>query len=187
MPSSGSTRSPSADRSVPLYLWVAGDDHPKACTGRRLLRAGAALPVAPAPFRGLLLDPHSPVPLSRGDRGLARGGIAAVDCSWNRLGERGGYPAGPFDRVADRQRRRLPWMLAGNPQHFGRLGELNTAEALAAALWVLGRTGQARRVLDVVGAGDSFPSLNGELLSDYSLARGPTGIRRVEQDYFGPG
>lgn len=187
MRSSGNTPSPSRKRGIPLYLWVAGDDHPKACTGRRLLRAGLVVPVESRRMRlpGLLLDPHAETPLSPVDRRQAANGLAAVDCSWNRLGARGGYPPGPLDGVPERLRRRLPWLLAGNPQHYGRLGELNTAEALAAALVVLGASAQARELIGAVGAGSSFFDLNRDLLQAYAEVGGPPGIRSVEQDYFG--
>ncbi len=186
MRSSGSTRSPSPEPPIPLYLWIAGEDHPRACTGRRLTAAGLVrrLDLRRGPPRGLLLDPHAPLPLSRADRALAAEGISAVDCSWNRLNERGGYPAGPVDRVPPERRRRLPLLLAGNPHHYGRVGELNTAEALAAALTVLGSPAQGRELLDRIGSGDGFLVLNRAPLSDYMTARSAEEVERAESEYF---
>lgn len=183
MRSSASTPSPSPDAAVPLFLWIVGEDHPRACTGRRLaahrlVRVLAPRATAPA---AILLDPHAEQPLSPSDaHRVHRRGIAAVDCSWNRLGERGRYPSGRSDGFPPERRRRLPWLRAGNPQHYGRVGELNTVEALAAALYVLGRPAQADHVLDATGSGRSFPDLNSLLLREYAAATDADGIRAVE-------
>ena len=187
MRSSASTRNRSSDETLRLHLWVVGDDHPRACTGRRLVRAGLVQAVGrPAPpFRGVLLDPHAATPLSPADRTAARAGLAAVDCSWNRLARRGGYPTGPFDRVPPSRRRRLPWLLAANPHHFGRVGELNTVEALAAALVVLGESDHARRLLDAVGANDALLRLNSLALAAYGTAADASAVQRAETDLFG--
>ncbi len=186
MRSSGNTPSRSPDRQFPLYLWIVGDDHPRACTGRRLARVGLvqSLDNRRSRLHGLLLDPHVPTPLSRADRRLASAGISAVDCSWNRLGARGHYPAGPLDRVPAEHRRRLPYLLAGNPQHYGRFNELNTAEAFAAALTVVGARDQAEELLHRIGSGVSFFELNAELLTNYAAAPSAEAIGAVERDYF---
>lgn len=187
MQSSASTRSRSPDAGVPLFLSVVGDDHPRACTGRRLLRRGAAerFDAEHQSPRGLLLDPYASVPLSVADRPLARArGIYAVDCSWNRLHDRGGYADGALGRVPQERRRRLPLLLAGNPQHFGRLGELNTAEALAAALVVLGERDRARGLLAASPSGESFLSLNASLLESYATADSAGEILAAERQYF---
>lgn len=183
MRSSASTPSPSPEPAVPLFLWIVGEDHPRACTGRRLAAhhlVHVLPPRATAPA-AILLDPHVDVPLSASDaRRTRRRGIAAVDCSWNRLGERGGYPTGGSDAFPPERRRRLPWLRAGNPQHYGRVGELNTAEALAAALYVIGVPDQADHLLDATGSGRSFPDLNSLLLREYAAAPDASGIRAVE-------
>ena len=187
MESSASTLNRTRSGEVPLYLWVAGEDHPKACTGRRLLRRGLARAVggrAPTGKVPILLDPRADEPLSRADRALARSeGVAAVDCSWNLLHSRGGYPEGPtwFARLP---RRRLPLLLAGNPQHYGRLGELNTAEALAASLRVLGDTAGAERLLESFPGAEGFWALNRALFESYAAAADPTEIRAAESSFF---
>lgn len=188
MPSSGSTPNRSPDRPFPLLLWVVGDDHPKACTGRRLLRAGLVHERGRGggPFRGVLLDPYGGRVLSPADRDAARAGVAAVDCSWNRLHRRGAYPAGPFDRVRGERRRRLPWLLAANPQHFGRVGQLNTVEALAAAVYVLGEPERARALLAAVGANEALLTLNARQLAAYAAARSVAAVERAEAALFRP-
>jgi pre-rRNA-processing protein TSR3 len=189
MRSSASTLRPPADGPIPLFLRVAGEDHPKACTGRRLLRRGLAQPLPTSGHHrvpAILLDPHATVPLSAADRASAEaGGLLAVDCSWNRLGARGALPgvAGPRDRHAHR---RLPFLVAANPQHYGRLAELNTGEALAAGLAVLGRRSEADRLLAVLPGGANFLAINRERIERYAAARGPEEVLAAERELFGP-
>jgi pre-rRNA-processing protein TSR3 len=189
MPSSGSTRNPPTERPVPLWLLVAGEDHPKACTGRRLLRRRYVLPLAPARrprHPPLLLDPRAEAPLTPLDRPAARlGGVLGVDCSWNRLAERGGYPTEATWLRRLTTRRRLPWLLAGNPQHYGRLGELNTAEAFAAALVILGEPERAITVADTFAGGPGFLALNEGPLAEYARARDRAEVELAEAAFFG--
>jgi pre-rRNA-processing protein TSR3 len=189
MPSSASTPSLSAEASdgFPLFVLLAWEDHPKACTGRRLLRLGQAKALRLSVIRSrvpVLLDPRGSVPLSPVDRSIARErGLLVVDCSWNRLEARGGFPARypGLDRLPHR---RLPWLVAGNPQHYGRLGELTTAEAFAAALSILGETARARALLNSFAGGPAFFLLNAEPVASYQDARTPEEVVRREHDFF---
>ena len=187
MRSSGSTPNRRSRRPIARYVLVVGDDHPKACTGRRLLRQGLALPPPPRNLeRGpVLLDPFAPDPLSGADLGAAeREGIAAVDCSWNRLSERGqlrgrrgtgtGLP------------RRLPLLVATNPQHFGRIGQLNTVEALGAALYLLDRPSEAKELLQGFAGGEALLEVNRHRLERYRGLRSPEEVRATERALFGP-
>ncbi len=187
MPYSGSTRNRSASPGAPLWVVLAREDHPKACTGRRLVRQGLArefrrtTPRRPGP---ILLDPRAPFPLTTADGAQARaGGLLVVDCSWNRLARRGGFglEMGWLDRYTHR---RLPWLLAGNPQHYGRVGELNTAEAMAAALEILGEPDRATRVAETFAGGPGFLALNRALLDSYRAARTPEDIVAAEHAFF---
>jgi len=189
MSSSGSTPSPSAEPELPLFVLLVGEDHPKSCTGRRLLRRGLARPI-PArtsrSSRAIVLDPHADRPLSPDDRTEAlRSGILAVDCSWNRLGERGRLPTLGDAVSRHAVRRRLPILLAANPQHFGRPTELNTVEALAAATFVLGRRTQAERLLEGFRGGPEFLLLNRDRLSAYAGAPDAVRVRDAERSLFG--
>jgi pre-rRNA-processing protein TSR3 len=189
MRSSGSTHSPRRDPRARLFIVLAGEDHPRACTGRRLLARGLARRVLdterlrPAP---VLLDPYAPEPLGGADRAaVARGGVLAVDCSWNRLSERGQFPTGLAGAGAHAHRRRLPLLVATNPQHYGRLAQLNTAEALAAALLIVGRPAEARDVLAGFGGANSFFEVNDERFRAYAKARNSDAVRAEEQRLFG--
>ncbi len=187
MRSSAVTLSPSPSEGIPLLLLLAGEDHPKACTGRRLLRRGLVRPVRrisglrPPP---IVLDPHAPEPLSRADRPLAhRGGVLAVDCSWNRLARRGRLPG--IATEPGGVPRRLPLLIAANPQHYGRLAELNTVEALSAALYVLGRRSDAARLLEGFRGGDGFLTINRERLDLYAGRASPESVLAAEKKLYG--
>ena len=189
MPSSGSTRNPRRSRPVRLYIALAGEDHPKACTGRRLLHRGLAREVrriegiSPTP---VVLDPYAPDPLGPSDRKAAvRGGILAVDCSWNRLSERGRFPGSEEGERGRGIRRRLPILIATNPQHYGKPAQLNTVEALAAALYLVGRPADAERILEGFSGSDSFLRVNAERLAAYTRERDAAGVRAAERRLFG--
>jgi pre-rRNA-processing protein TSR3 len=190
MRSSGSTPSPPRRTEVPLLIVLAGEDDPRHCSGRRLLRAGEAdeVPLGrPPSSRAVLLDPHAEVPLSRADRPAAlSGGVVVVDCSWNRIGRNGRYPVEIPWLARMGVRRRLPWLVAANPQHHGRFAELNTAEALAASLFVLGEATRARRLLAPFAGGESFFSLNAAPLAAYDHAEAAEGILAAETSAWGP-
>ena len=188
MRSSGSTRNRRTRRPIDRYVLVLGDDHPKACTGRRLLRQGLATSLSARHLGhgGLVLDPFATHPLSGNDRSVAeRGGLAAIDCSWNRLSERGRFP-GRMESDSGRPRR-LPLLVATNPQHFGRIGELNTAEALGAALFLLGHREEAKELLAGFAGGEAFFEVNRDRLEHYRRARTPEEVLAAERALFGPG
>jgi len=187
MGSSGSTPSP-PDRPIRLGIVLVGDDHPRKCTGRRLVRLGLAVEVRPprgGRARPVVLDPYARLPLTAADRPRAEAdGLVAIDCSWNRLSARRERDEDAGVGVRGGANRRLPMLVASNPQHFGRLGELNTVEALAAALWLLGRPREAQRILAGFAGGSAFLLLNRDRLDRYSHAASPDVLVREERAFF---
>jgi pre-rRNA-processing protein TSR3 len=189
MRSSGSTRKHRPEAPLRLLVVLKGEDHPKACTGRRLLRWGRVARVpredASSP-RPIVLDPYSSTPLSAADRGAAeRGGLLAVDCSWNRLASRGTFPGAGSGNGPLRTHRRLPILIATNPQHYGRLAQLNTVEALTAALSILGRGEEAERLIAGFRGGDEFLKVNQTRLERYRAAAAADDITTAEKGLFG--
>jgi pre-rRNA-processing protein TSR3 len=189
MRSSASTLKHRGKAALRLLIVLAGEDHPKACTGRRLLRWGRAVRVpredasAPPP---IVLDPYSSTPLSSADRGTAeRGGVLAVDCSWNRLNSRGAFPGVGLGNRPRETHRRLPILIATNPQHYGRVAELNTVEALSAALYILGRTEEAEQLMEGFRGGDEFLAVNRTRLERYRRAAVPADVATAERALFG--
>jgi pre-rRNA-processing protein TSR3 len=189
MRSSGSTRSRPAEVPVRLFIALVGEDHPKACTGRRLIARGLARPArdgAHRIHRPITLDPHAAHPLSPLDRArVDAAGLLAVDCSWNQLAARGRLPDRPSETGRPAPRRRLPILVAANPQHYGRVTELNTAEALAAAVYLVGRRAQAEGLLNGFRGGDQFLEINRERLDAYAAAADADAVCAVERRLFG--
>jgi len=188
MRSSGSTRSPRRSAALRLLVVLAGEDHPKACTGRRLLRWGRVVRV---PHEGagahapVVLDPYSPAPLSGADRDAAEGGgLLVVDCSWNRLSSRGAFPGAEGRGRRRGMHRRLPVLVATNPQHYGRIAQLNTVEAFCAALSILGRSEEAKSVIAGFAGGEELLELNRDRLYRYRAAAGPNDVTAAEKVLF---
>jgi len=189
MRSSGSTHNPRRSAPLRLFIVLAGEDHPKACTGRRLIRWGRVVRIAreraasPSP---VILDPYAPTPLSGADFEVAaRGGVLAVDCSWNRLSARGAFPGAERHERTQGIRRRLPMLVATNPQHYGRVAELNTAEALAAALYVLGRRDDAAGLLAGFAGAEEFLEVNRDRLERYRRSVSASEVTQAEKSLFG--
>lgn len=184
MPSSATTPTRRDHPVIPLWLVVRGDDHPKACTGRRLLRRGAVrlLHNSHGATRPIALDPYAPTVLSPRDRPYAeRHGLLVLDCSWNRLSERGQLGPEPEPREV---RRRLPFLLATNPQHYGRVGQLNSAEAFGAALAVLDHEPEGRALLASFHGGPAFFEVNASRLRRYRAAGNSRAVLAAERGAF---
>ncbi len=189
MRSSATTRNLPDGPPIPRWISVRGDDHPRACTGRKLLALGRARPFSPgrSAARPLTLDPYATEVLSRADRPYAlRHGVLVQDCSWNALSSRASsgrerLPSGGGPR------RRLPLLLAGNPQHFGRWGELNSVEAMAAALVVLEEREEAASLLEGFRGGLGFLDVNRDRFDRYARARDGREVKRMEREGFDGG
>jgi pre-rRNA-processing protein TSR3 len=99
------------------------------------------------------------------------------------LAERGSLPGLGSDRNGIH--RRLPILVAANPQHYGRIAELNTVEALSAALYILGQRTDAERLLEGFRGGGGFLTINRERLEAFARARGPDAVRALEHELYG--
>lgn len=134
----------------------------------------------------VILDPYAPTPLSAADGDAARdGGLLVVDCSWNRLSSRGTFPGDEGGRRRHGSHRRLPMLVAANPQHYGRVAQLTTAEAFSAALYVLGWIAEAEGVIDGFAGGPEFLAINRARLERYRVAAGPAEVVAAEKNLFG--
>ncbi len=78
----------------------------------------------------------------------------------------------------------LPALIAANPVNYGKPTKLTTAEALAAALYILGHRDQSREVLGKFKWGPHFTALNENLLNDYSKSQSSDEVIAVQKEYF---
>jgi pre-rRNA-processing protein TSR3 len=82
------------------------------------------------------------------------------------------------------QGRMLPLLLAANPVNWGKPGKMTTAEALAAALYLIGKEEQARKLLGAFRWGEQFFILNKEPLDAYRDAKSSSELVDLQFEFF---
>jgi pre-rRNA-processing protein TSR3 len=169
-----------AQKDVRLYLYHAKQCDPKKCSGKKLAKFNLARlyeHIGETPRGAILMDPRAEKALSRADD--LKKGIVVLDCSWEHAED-----VFPILDKLDLQPRALPYLLAANPVNFGRPFRLSSAEAFAAALYILGREEQARQVLSKFKWGNVFFELNAEPLADYVAAKNSTEVVEAQKMYI---
>ena len=162
-----------------LHVRYEGDDDPDKCTARRLAQQGHATlhRSARAVPAGIVLDPYAEQALSPADGARAPGDrLVALDCSWETA------EAEVFD--LEGPHRALPFLVAGNPVNFGTPFQLNTAEAFAGALAILGENDQAEAIMDEFSWGHTFLELNEEPLRRYAECADSSEVVAVQDEYM---
>eukprot|EP00440_Ansanella_granifera_P027037 gb/GFBE01029361.1/.p1 GENE.gb/GFBE01029361.1/~~gb/GFBE01029361.1/.p1 ORF type:complete len:505 (+),score=113.79 gb/GFBE01029361.1/:1-1515(+) len=162
-----------------LCMFEFGQNDPKMDSGSRLTRFGLAKSLRPqAGFQGVVLSTMTKTPVSAADRELIEtAGLAGINCSWNRLDE---IPWAKLQRKG--HHRILPFLVAANSVNYGRPLKLNTAEALAATLIIVGLKADAQKILDAFSWGSEFFRLNQEAFEAYAAAPDARGVRQKEEE-----
>jgi pre-rRNA-processing protein TSR3 len=151
---------------IQLYAYEAGQCDAKKCTAKRLAYAGLIKSVKTMrkiPYNTVLLVPTAEKALSPADSASS---ITVFDCSWSKI-----------DAFLDtlrqikRKKRAFPYLIAANPINYGKPFFLNSAEAFAAALFILGEQEQSQHILGRFKWGPEFLRLNEEMLLVYSEAK----------------
>lgn len=159
-------RAPRIGGTIAVHVYHAAQDDPRKNTALRLQKAGKARlfdDVRQAPRHAVLLNPFAKKALSREDLDdMRKHGLLALDCSWKQAEE--AFPA----LLGSTRSRALPFLVAANPVNYGRPFVLSTAEAIGAALAIVGEARQARDVLSAVPFGDLFLTVNKNPLEDYA-------------------
>ena len=162
-----------------LHVRYEGDDDPEKCTARKLARFDMAelhRTNRATPY-GLVLNPHADTALSPAD--AEHSILVALDCSWETA-ERA-----MFEMAGEH--RALPFLVAANPVNYGKPFQLNTAEAFAGALCILGEREHAEDVLSKFRWGHTFLELNEEPLRRYAECDDSTEVVAVQQEYLDAG
>ena len=162
-----------------LHVRYEGDDDPKKCSARKLARFDLAElhRSARATPPGIVLDPYAERALSPadGDReGDQR--LVALDCSWETAEKEAFRLDGPH--------RALPFLVAANPVNYGTPFQLNTVEAFAGALCILGHREQAETILGKFRWGHTFLELNDEPLRRYADCTDSSAVVAVQNEYL---
>jgi len=77
----------------------------------------------------------------------------------------------------------LPYLLAANTVNYGKPNKLNTVEAVAACLYIVGLIGDSRAILSSFSYGEEFIRLNHVLLELYSTCSTHADVLRVSEEH----
>ena len=164
---------------IPVIIYDKCQCDPKKCTAKRMMKFGLgkeAKTLGAIPSGSIVLSPFSDRALSPADMYAARKGLVVMDLTWTNLDE--------FPRLKRCEERALPYLLAANPVNWGRPMELNSAEAVMAALHILGQKEQADTFLGRFNWAPEYMRLNGALLEDYSKAKDSTEVVSIQNEYL---
>lgn len=128
------------------------------------------------PRGSVVLNPVSEVAFSPADKdSIIKSSLVALDCSWKQAEK-------IFAVSKAGVQRSLPYLLAANPINTYKPIKLSTAEALAAALYIIGMPDKADDVLSVFKWGQSFITLNREWLDAYSECSTSAEVVQVQKE-----
>ena len=158
-----------------LNVLMLKQDDPRKCSAAKLVKFNLAKPVTRTTSRTLILNPFSSKTLLKSDKKLVNS-VTGIDCSWNLA-----VPTfkKPFTGIS----RKLPPLLAGNPINYSKLNKLTTVEALAGAVYILGEPDLTHTLLKKFKWGNTFFTLNENLLQDYSKAKSESEILEIGHEY----
>ena len=139
------------------------EDDPKKCTAKRLFKFNLVRlvnDINAIPKTVIILSPLSKKVISKEDsEQIKTYGLVAIDGSWKNIDK--------IFKNVNGNLRSLPYLVAANNVNYGKPYILTTAEALAAALIILGEEEQAMQILNKFKWGKTFLILNKELLEEY--------------------
>ena len=160
-----------------VWMWEFGQNDPKRDSGSKLRRLGyAGLLRIGQSFPGVVLSSEAKVFVSGADAELVRSfGVGGINCSWNRLDE---IPFGSMGK--GRNQRVLPLLFAANSVNYGRPYKMNTAEAMAACLYIAGHKADAHTLLSPFGYGEEFLRLNHDALEAYAACDSHAAVQAVQ-------
>uniref|UniRef100_A0A0D3L184 18S rRNA aminocarboxypropyltransferase n=1 Tax=Emiliania huxleyi (strain CCMP1516) TaxID=280463 RepID=A0A0D3L184_EMIH1 len=160
-----------------MRMWEFNQNDSKRDSGSKLVRLGMAKTLKVGQnYAGIVLSSEAQTVISREDLETVRvHGVGGVNCSWNQLDK---VPSRKLGRA--RLHRILPYMVAANPVNYGRPFKMNTAEAMAASLYIVGLQQDAHDLMAQFSFGAEFLRLNRAALDAYAAAPDAAGVRAAE-------
>ena len=162
-----------------IIIFHANQCDPSKCTGTRLgkfKKAEIVKNIRRTPRGAVVLNPVSETALSPADKmSIQRSGLVALDCSWKLAEE-------IFLRSRHGAQRALPYLLAANPINTYKPVKLSTAEAIAAALYIVGFVEHAEDIMGQFKWGSSFLILNKEWLDAYAGCTSSTEVVALQSE-----
>jgi pre-rRNA-processing protein TSR3 len=145
--------------SVNLYCLHFKDCDPKKCTALKLNRLGFLKIIKSIEGRlsnAIILNPLARRELTYEDKKtIRRSGLIVLDCSWSKIIK--------LKQHQYKNARTLPPLISANPVNYGKWEKLNSAEALAAALYITGFKEHARKLLSNFRWNEEFWKINKKL------------------------
>lgn len=168
---------------LPVFVYDEGDCDPKKCTTKKMIKFRLVQEVSSLrrlPYGSIILNPMAEKALSVEDAPRAKQhGVVVMDLSWANIEK---WP----DMRNDLAQRGLPYLLAANPVNWGKPMKLSSAEALAAAVYILGDKAQAETILNKFKWGPNFLVLNKEPLERYAAAGTSAEVVSIMKEYIPP-
>ena len=163
---------------IPVYVVDLDGGDPKKCTGKRMDKFGLGkeISVRGVPPGSIVLSASGKQVLSPADAKKARRGVVVLDLTWTNIDQE--------PHIRGVLLRRLPYLLASNPVNWGKPWQLNSAEAVLAALLIMGFDEQADLFMPRFNWAPEFVNLNRSLLEAYRAADGPEEVRRIQDEYI---
>ncbi|TFF98641.1 MAG: DUF367 family protein [Promethearchaeota archaeon] len=148
------------DNPINLYCLHYNECDPKKCTALKLNNLGYLKIIKK--IKGQLSEAILLNPLSRRElkcedsNAIKRYGLIVLDCSWKKIIQ--------LEKHRNKNSRSLPPLISANPVNYGKWEKLNSAEALAAALYLTGFITQAKELLSKFRWDKEFWKINKKLL-----------------------
>lgn len=163
---------------IPVLVVDLDQCDPKKCTAKKMEKFGLCreVPLNRVPPGCIVLSTEGEKTLSPADAKKAGRGLVVLDLTWTNIDRlphvRGGYA------------RKLPYLVAANPVNFGKPWNLNSAEAVLAALVIMGYDEQAELFMPRFNWAPTFMKMNEALLEQYRKARDSEDIERIQNEYI---
>ena len=143
--------------SIPkIYCLHFKECDPKKCTALKLKKFDLLKIISEIKGslkKALILNPFSQKELSIEDRkSIVKYGLIVLDCSWKTLLN--------IKNFNNEYARKLPPLIAANPVNYGKWEKLTSAEAIAAALYIIKFNDYANLILSKFSWGTEFFKIN---------------------------